>query len=77
MARWTNDRWKSTKHRVRVPPVELRSIPRVSIPFFHQPNYDALIECLPSCTSPDDPAKYPPVTSGAYLDGRVRAVYTG
>ena len=77
MARWTNDRWKSTKLRVRVPPVELRSIPRVSIPFFHHPNYDALIECLPGCTSPDDPAKYPPVTAGAYLDGRVRAVYTG
>lgn len=77
MARWTNDHWNSTKHRVRVPPAELRAIPRVSIPFFHHPNYDALIECLPSCTSADDPPKYPPVTSGAYLDGRVRAVYTG
>jgi isopenicillin N synthase-like dioxygenase len=77
MARWTNDHWNSTKHRVRVPPAELRAIPRVSIPFFHHPNYDAVVECLPSCTSPGDPPKYPPVTAGAYLDGRVRAVYTG
>ncbi|MAT05487.1 MAG: oxidoreductase [Acidimicrobiaceae bacterium] len=77
MARWTNDHWNSTKHRVRVPSAELRSTPRVSIPFFHHPNYDALVECLPSCTSADDPPKYPPVTAGAYLDDRVRAVYTG
>lgn len=77
MARWTNDRWKSTKHRVRVPPSEQRSTPRVSIPFFHHPNYDALIECLPSCTADGDPPRYPPVTSGRYLDDRVRAVYTG
>ena len=77
MARWTNDRWNSTKHRVRVPPARSRAIPRVSIPFFHHPNYDALIECLPSCTDADDPPRYPPVTSGTYLDDRVRAVYTG
>ena len=77
MARWTNDRWNSTKHRVRVPPARSRAIPRVSIPFFHHPNYDALIECLPSCTDVDDPPRYPPVTSGTYLDDRVRAVYTG
>ncbi len=77
MARWTNDQWKSTKHRVRVPDAERRAIPRVSIPFFHHPNYDALIECLPGCSTEADPAKYPPVTSGEYLDQRVRAVYTG
>lgn len=77
MARWTNDHWNSTKHRVRVPPARARAIPRVSIPFFHHPNYDALIECLPSCAGVDDPPRYPPVTSGTYLDDRVRAVYTG
>jgi isopenicillin N synthase-like dioxygenase len=76
MARWTNDHWNSTKHRVRIPPAERRATPRVSIPFFHHPNYDAVIDCLPSCTSDDDPPRYPPVTSGQYLDDRVRAVYT-
>ena len=41
MATWTNDQWRSTKHRVRVPPPERRSVERVSIPYFHHPNWSA------------------------------------
>jgi isopenicillin N synthase-like dioxygenase len=37
---------------------------RLSIPFFFQPNYDAVIECLPGCCGPDNPPHYEPVTSG-------------
>jgi len=33
---------------------------------FHQPNYDALIECLPSCCGPGNPPRYEPVTSGRH-----------
>ena len=40
---------------------------RASIAFFHQPNHDALIECLPTCRRPDDPPRYAPTTSGAHL----------
>jgi isopenicillin N synthase-like dioxygenase len=42
--RWTNDRWVSNTHRVVNPPatVGVRA-KRLSIAFFHQPNYDALI----------------------------------
>jgi isopenicillin N synthase-like dioxygenase len=76
MARWTNDRWHSTKHRVRVPPPERRTVPRVSIPFFHHPNWGAEIECLPGCTSSDEPPRYPPVTAGEYLLGKIGAAYT-
>ena len=67
MMRWTNDRWVSTLHRVVNPPPDavLRSR-RQSIVFFLQPNYDAVIECLPSCCGPDNPPKYGPVTSGAH-----------
>ena len=36
------------------------------IPFLFQPNYDALIECLPTCCGPDRPARYEPVTSGQH-----------
>ncbi|HEV8440459.1 MAG TPA: 2-oxoglutarate and iron-dependent oxygenase domain-containing protein [Methylomirabilota bacterium] len=67
MMRWTNDRWISTLHRVVNPPPE--SAPgsrRQSIVFFHQPNYDAVIECLPGCCGPDNPPRYEPVTSGAH-----------
>jgi isopenicillin N synthase-like dioxygenase len=68
MARWTNDRWRSTLHGVVNPP-ESRTVEsrRQSLVFFHNPNYDALIECLPTCQDADHPAKYPPVTSGDYL----------
>jgi isopenicillin N synthase-like dioxygenase len=76
MARWTNDVWHSTKHRVRVPSDDRRSVARVSIPFFHHPNWDAVIECLPSCTSPDVPPRHEPVTAGDYLRMKVHAAYT-
>jgi isopenicillin N synthase-like dioxygenase len=67
MARWTNDRWISTLHRVaNPPPVALGGTRRLSIVFFHHPNYDALIECLPTCRAPGEIAKYPPVTVADY-----------
>jgi isopenicillin N synthase-like dioxygenase len=38
----------------------------LSIAFFQQPNYDAMIECLPTCTQPGQKPRYEPVTSGAH-----------
>ena len=65
---WTNDRWRSTIHRVQPPARHQHSInTRRSVAFFHEANDDALITCLPSCCSPDNPAKYPPVTAHAHL----------
>ena len=73
MARWTNDRWVSTMHRVVNPPAEVAGRERVSIPFFHQPNFDAVIACLPGCSGgPDDPPRHEPVTSGAWVLGKTR-----
>jgi len=68
MARWTNDHWVSTLHRVVNPPMEVAAISRrQSLVFFHNPNYDAVIECIPSCQSPDYLPKYPVATSGEHL----------
>jgi isopenicillin N synthase-like dioxygenase len=67
LARWTNDRWVSTLHRVVFPPDESGPKQRQSIAFFHQPNWDAEIRCLPSCLAAGEKAKYPPVTSGVHL----------
>jgi len=68
MARWTNDRWVSTLHRVVNPPTDATgSTRRQSIAFFHQPNWDAEIRCIPTCLAPGEKAKYPPVGSGAHL----------
>jgi isopenicillin N synthase-like dioxygenase len=68
MARWTNDRWPATLHRVVNPPrAQALGSRRQSIVFFHNPNYDALIRCIPSCADPAHPAKYPETTSGEHL----------
>jgi isopenicillin N synthase-like dioxygenase len=65
LMRWTNDRWVSNTHRVVNPPASIASrAKRLSIAFFQQPNYDALIECI----APPGKAKYPPVRSGEYRD---------
>ena len=79
MQRWTNDRWRSTMHRVVNPPIDRAAgNRRVSIAYFHQPNYDAVIECLPTCTGPGNPPRYPPVSSSEhrlrkYLAGQTQA----
>ena len=60
---WTNDRWVSTLHRVVNPPRELADTARRhSVVFFHQPNYDSLIETLPSCFDAQHPRKYEAIT---------------
>ncbi len=64
MARWTNDRWTSTLHRVTAPPMGSDIARRQSIGYFLHPNYDAEVRCLATCTSPDNPPRYPPVTAG-------------
>lgn len=67
LAEWTNDRWRSTVHRVVPPPAGAGAARRRSIAWFQQPNHDAVIEVLDVCTSDDDPARYPPTTAGAHL----------
>jgi isopenicillin N synthase-like dioxygenase len=68
MAQWTNDQWRSTLHRVVNPPLDAGDAARrLSIVFFHSPNYDTLIECIPSCTDSAHPPHYLPVQAGAHL----------
>lgn len=68
LAQWTNDRWRSTVHRVVPPPADQPGeFRRRSVAFFHEANYDAVIECLPTCTSPAEPPRYPPITAGEHL----------
>ena len=78
MARWTNDEWTSTLHRVVNPPMdEAVGSRRQSIVFFHNPNYDADVTCFPSCIDPGHPAKYPPTTSGEHLRSQFMRTQTG
>ncbi len=77
MARWTNDRWVSTLHRVVNPGADRGGMNRrQSLAFFHQPNWDAQIDCIPSCLAKGERPKYDPVLSGPYLMGKFRATQT-
>lgn len=67
-ARWTNDRWRSTLHRVVLPPADLAGrAKRRSAAFFLDANYDARIECLPTCVPVGEAPRYPAVIAGEHL----------
>jgi len=70
-ARWTNEEWISTLHRVAAPRVGGVLVPRRSAAYFHDGNVDAVIECLPSCVSAGNPARYEPVTVGEHLAAKL------
>ena len=68
MAQWTNDRWRSTLHRVVAPAGAERGAPaRQSFAFFHMANWDAVIECLPTCLAPGEVPRHAPVLAGPWL----------
>jgi isopenicillin N synthase-like dioxygenase len=66
LAEWTNDRWRSTLHRV-VPPTIAGPARRRSVAFFQEANYDTLVEVMPTCISANNPARYTPVIAGEHL----------
>ncbi len=69
LQRWTNDRYVSTMHRV----IGVPGRSRYSVACFFDLDHDALIECLPTCTGPDDPPRHPPVLAGEHLRERYLA----
>ena len=62
--------WVSTLHRVVVHP-ETQGRRRMSIPFFHNPNPDAVIECIPSCLQMNEVPKYAPILAKSHLEAKV------
>jgi isopenicillin N synthase-like dioxygenase len=71
LMRWSNDVYVSTPHKVVSPP----NTDRYSVAFFLDPNPDALVACLPTCTNDQRPAKYPPVTGAEFLRSRLEPTY--
>jgi len=67
MARWTNNHWRSALHRVANPPKEANGgSRRLSAIFFHHPNYDTTVSCLPTCVAPGAAPAYEPTTVSDY-----------
>jgi isopenicillin N synthase-like dioxygenase len=68
LARWTNDRWRSTMHRVSPPrDASGRLHRRRSAAFFHDGNADATISTLATCRAPDGSSSYDEVTVADHL----------
>lgn len=74
LQRLTNNKLRSTTHRVVNPPRELWHTSRFSIPFFLHPKGNMSLACLDSCITTDNPKHYPDATAGEYLDERLREI---
>ncbi len=72
LQRLTNNRLKSTTHRVVNPPKELWGTSRYSIPFFLHPKSDVSLRCLDNCIDENNPKKYADTTAGEYLMERLK-----
>lgn len=74
LQRLTNNKLKSTTHRVVNPPREMMKNSRYSVPFFLHPRSDMDLTCLPSCVDAAHPKAYEDITAGEYLDERLREI---
>jgi len=72
LSRHTNNRLKSTIHRVVNPPRELWGTSRYSIPFFMHPISEMKLDVLDSCIDKNNPKQFENITAGEFLDERLR-----
>ena len=70
--RWTNDYYKATVHRVIPPKHETRC----SLPFFFEPNFDAIVVPLDTFCSKNNPPRYEPFHFGDYLESKFTTSYS-
>ncbi len=71
LQRLTNNKMRSTTHRVVNPPKEKWHTHRYSIPFFLHPRAEMRLDCLDNCVDVDRPLVYEPISAGEYLDERL------
>ena len=77
LKQWTNDRWRSNEHRVLPPAAGAPNEELISLIFFHEPDADAVIVPLPTCVSPENPARYEPIAAMDYLAEKFAALAVG
>lgn len=71
LERHTNNKLRSTIHRVINPPKEEWGKPRYSIPFFMHPRSEMPLNCLEECIDEDHPKQYEDITAGEFLNQRL------
>jgi isopenicillin N synthase-like dioxygenase len=71
LSRHTNNKLKSTIHRVINPPKESWSTSRYSIPFFMHPVGEMKLDVLDSCISEEEPKQFEDITAGEFLHERL------
>jgi isopenicillin N synthase-like dioxygenase len=74
LQRLTNNKLRSTTHRVINPPREKWGQSRFSIPFFLHPRSEMRLDCLPECIDADHPKHYDNISAGEYLDERLAEI---
>lgn len=74
LQRLTNNKLRSTTHRVVNPPKEKWGTSRFSIPFFLHPRSDMPLNVLPECISKAKPKVYDDISAGEYLDERLKEI---
>lgn len=74
LQRLTNNKLRSTTHRVVNPPRELMKTSRYSVPFFLHPRSTMDLTSLESCIDEEHPKVYTDMTAGEYLDERLREI---
>jgi isopenicillin N synthase-like dioxygenase len=74
LERLTNNKLKSTIHRVVNPPREKMGNSRYSIPFFMHPRSEMDLTCLPACIDAEHPKQYPDITAGDFLNQRLAEI---
>ncbi len=74
LQRLTNNKLKSTTHRVVNPKREHWHTSRFSMPFFLHPRSEMDLACLESCVDAEHPKVYEDATAGEYLDERLREI---
>ena len=70
--RWTNERWRSTLHRVKPPVVDGSIRRRRSAAYFFDGNVDAVISAIPGTVAPGEAPLYPPITVGEHIAAKLR-----
>ncbi|MDD2797040.1 MAG: 2-oxoglutarate and iron-dependent oxygenase domain-containing protein [Bacteroidales bacterium] len=74
LSRHTNDKLRSTIHRVVNPPREMWGQTRYSLPFFMHPVSDMRLDCLPNCIDDEHPQKFEDITAGEFLQQRLKEI---